>query len=811
MRSTFVKTLCTLGLLAGATVGQADTVLVQNRQPVARIYHAPLTQEPNPTIRDFTRNMDMPEKGQALLATAIHDLRYHLEQMSGATLELIAIEDPAAIEPPALVIGAPAAALGAEPTAHPEAPEAFRVLTANGNVLIAGHGEYADFGTSHGIYELLYRLGCDWVFPGVEGEVIPRRDTVTVPDLDIQSAPSFTQRHAWYGGMQRDGEAQLEFFQWKQRVKMQQRSILIDSFGTGGHGNTARFHRFHDELDQCIPPAETEIVQEVLEEIRQQFADNDWPNDKVVCIRGYGPGDGGALRRPFTDRMAIDAGRPDGTDLIILFFNTILEELEDEFPNLHLTYLVYSWHSDYPKKYRPHPRIAVEVADLNFSRLQGIGCMSSRQRHYFRNIIDMWGRLHEEQGNILHRYYYGYNVANGYLPISMIKIYGEGIPYEYDLGFTGMRFNLYDNWEVSGANNYVAARLSWDHTQDWRDLLREFCEKSYGAAAGAMERYFLAVAERQSTSGIETGSFFAYPLVYDDAFLDEMDAMLAEAYRRADTDLERTRVAYMQIQPQRLRMYLDMFEAMCDYDFAQAQTLYATMQEKHAADMERNRQFASRMGATFLRIFHERAINEAVAFSSDPYRIVYRIPERLKTSLDRKVMGGLQGYYRREINDDHHFVTSTYRSTWDAQGFAGYRKGAVWYRIPIHLGPETASWWQRLLRREPEAVETDEEQGIGLFIGGGEGMVSVYCNDQFVGRGRASLARSLVFDLTDFIDPDGDNLLALQFDRVGNDELGTGGMIRPSFLFSGPRIDMEDMDQHRPFRILPGGIYEYID
>ncbi len=107
--------------------------------------------------------------------------------------------------------------------------------------------------------------------------------------------------------------------------------------------------------------------------------------------------------------------------------------------------------------------------------------------------------------------------------------------------------------------------------------------------------------------------------------------------------------------------------------------------------------------------------------------------------------------------------------------------------------------------------DTDGNPALGLFIGGGVGMVSVFCNDQFVARGRASLARPLVIDLSGFSEDGANNLLALQFDRVGNDELGTGGLTRPSFLFTGPRVAMEDQEQNRPFRILPGGIYEYID
>ncbi len=796
-------------------VAPASVELVRDGQPVARLYHAPISGEPLPRafedagsyIRDYTR-VPIPELNEMTLATAIDDLQYHLQQMSGVTLDIVETDDPATVTAPAIVIGSLAAAMGTAPTEFPDDAEAFRIRTHDGMVLIAGQGEYSEIGASHGIYTLLYQLGCDWVFPGLEGEIIPRQTTWVVERQDKQSAPSFNPRHAWYGGMQRDREAQFEFFRWLLRMRMHANRVMIDDAMTvGGHGSTARFQNFRKDIEEGLenPPS----VQEAIDSIRQRFEDNGWPNDKRVCIP-MGPGDGFRDGMEYTDRKAIDSGRPDGTDLIVRFFNTILEQTEDEFPNLHIGFYLYSWHADYPKIHKPHPRVAIEVADLNFSRLHGISCPGSKQRAYFRHVMDLWGQLHEEQGNVIYRYYYGYNVANGYLPISKLHIWGDGIPYSHSIGASGIRFNLYDNWEVAGANNYVGARMAWDHTLQWREILREFCEKAYGNAAAEMERYFLAMADRQRDAGREAGSFFAYRLMHDYDFLDAMDAILARAHRLAETDIAETRVEYAMIQPRRLRMYLNMHNKMGAFDFRGAHAEFERMLETHAADEERNRQFASAMGAQFLTIFHERILDGAVNYSTEPYRILYRIPERLTTALDRKVVGDQMRFYGRDINDSLYIKTSTYNATWDAQGFDGYRKGAVWYRIPFRLETETVSWWRRIFRGGPEPAATDEEQGIGLFIGGGEGIVNVWCNEQFVTRGRASLARPMLVDLTDFIDEAGENLLALQFNRVGNDELGTGGLTHPSFLFAGPRVAMEDVDQ-RPFRVIPGGIYEYTD
>jgi hypothetical protein len=86
------------------------------------------------------------------------------------------------------VLGELAQKLGATPQYDTTMKESFRLLTREGCVLIGGESIY---GVSHGVYELLRLLGCDWIFPGKEGEIIPRRETVVVVPLDLAKKPAF--------------------------------------------------------------------------------------------------------------------------------------------------------------------------------------------------------------------------------------------------------------------------------------------------------------------------------------------------------------------------------------------------------------------------------------------------------------------------------------------------------------------------------------------------------------------------------------------------------------------------------------------
>lgn len=95
---------------------------------------------------------------------------------------------------------------------------------------------------------------------------------------------------------------------------------------------------------------------------------------------------------------------------------------------------------------------------------------------------------------------------------------------------------------------------------------------------------------------------------------------------------------------------------------------------------------------------------------------------------------------------------------------------------------------------------------IGLFIGGVEDEARVWINGQVVGSSGQSFSTPFVFDLTEGINYGGDNVVAIEVVRnSGANEIGLGGILRPSFFFTGPRLETKAPKPLELRRVLPGG------
>src|SRR5688572_28764662 len=96
----------------------ADVPLLSDGKPMAKIYVSPL-----PVVD--------PQKPQpeTSLQDAVRELNYHLQKMSGASLEVVQIEDAAQVKGPAIVLGSLPVKLGATPQKKSESLEGYRLLT----------------------------------------------------------------------------------------------------------------------------------------------------------------------------------------------------------------------------------------------------------------------------------------------------------------------------------------------------------------------------------------------------------------------------------------------------------------------------------------------------------------------------------------------------------------------------------------------------------------------------------------------------------------------------------------------------------
>ena len=782
-------------LIALAAVNANAAVLIKDGKPQATIYvNVPISDQGVPFNERVADKLTEAELAAQTMRTAVDDLNYHFKKMSNTVLPVKYNAKPSG---PAIVL-----------EFRKGEKEEYFIESSKDKIVISGA---TGFAVAHGIYEMLSRLGCDWVFTGVAGEVIPKMATVDTGIYTASSKPDFAVRCPFYtqNWKVHNKKNRMDYHLWKLRNKMQITTFSHPLVMIGGHvfSDITRIYRkkFKENPDMYAlvknldgtytrrgPQIETTDprVLAILEDyIRNMFKKNKWPKDKKVCI-GVGPADGNAFSQSIESRMAssgkIDptTGNPEVTELLILMCNTLLEKLEKEFPNLHLGYFLYNSHTDYPEKYKPHPKIVLVIADISFSRVHSTLDPRSKTRRYYKSILEKW----KTAPNPKFVRGYNWNLAESVMPFSKIRIWADELPYYKSIGVLGVYTESNKGASNLGPHNYAEAQLLWNSKLTWQEILKKYCKGAFGKAAAPMEKYYIMQSERQGAAGMEAGSFHAVSLIYDRAFVDKARGYFAEAKKLADTDKDRLRVQIAELSLNALDDFLSFKTAFNNFEFAKAKKYFDKVRKELLAATANGEGYISTGGAGYLRKLQQDAVEAAVKYSSAPYKIVYKIPNKLKTMFDQFNAGGMMGYYAPEINDQHFIETQTFKSTWDAQGLLGYRSGSAWYRIPFpKLDTKTA----------------------GLLVGGVDNIVRVWCNGKYIGMGRG-FGRPFTFDLTGLLNENGDNLLVIQAQRRGNSEIGTGGIIYPCFIFTGPQLKKSAPDGKQKFRILPGGIVQEI-
>ena len=684
--------------------------------------------------------------------------------------------------------------------------QAFRLKISGGDAWISGHTADA---VSYGIYELLERMGCDWVAPGEIGEVVPENPDPRPADCDVEEAPSFTVRCPWLSGSKtKFKKERAEYDVWKARKKLHADRYEHPLVMYGGHvwdvivrRNKAEFEA-NPEMYALVrkpdgsfvrrgPQVETTHprVMELFEKyIRDEFKRNKWPKDKTVCL-SVGPADGGGFSQS-RETQAIASGRRiplsggvDGTDVLVHLCNTLLKRMEGEFPNLHLGFYLYSWHAEFPVRYKPDPRVVIVIADISYSRLHST-LEPVPTRRYYRGIMEKWAKT----DNVKFFRGYNWNLAENFLPYSKVKMWGDDLPLYHRMNVKGVYNESTLGWATLGPSNYVEAELLWNVDADPYAALAKFCRAAFGDGAPFLEKYYRDLTRRQSEAKVEAGSFHSFHLVYDQEFVRDGQALFGRAMEAAKRPEEKSRIAHMRFPLDQLGEFLRLRELQFAFRFAEAEKLLGDILAARRAAFEEGGGWVAGGAVRMVKRFFEESIVESAKYSQSPYRIVAKLPDVLATAFDPWNSGVEMGYHDPAINDSRWGTTRTFSIPWSSQGLSGGLSGSVWYRMRL-AG----------LGKNP----------VGLLVGGCDSLVRVYLNGGYVGEGRG-FAKPMAFDLTDFVKPGDENLLAIQVQRGGGGDIGTGGLMYPSFVFSGPRLAERAPKIDDSIRLLPGGAIEKV-
>ena len=535
------------------------------------------------------------------------------------------------------------------------------------------------------------------------------------------------------------------------------------------------------------------VIELMAQDIKDAFEKNKWPHDKAVGFP-IGPADGLGYSQSVEAQLAgsgrIDpiVGEPDQTDMLVLLANNIFEKLGTEYPNVYLGNYSYSVHADYPQRYRPNRNYVQIFAPINFSRFHSILDPHSKTQAYYKGVVEEWGAQAAEFGNPLIYRGYNWNLAENMLPYTKLEIWGEELPFYHKMGVLGLNVEATKAWGINGPSDWLFMKLAWNTNQDWKKLLHEYCEKSFGAGAAAMEKYFLRQVETQKNAGQEAGSYWAIPMIYDANFAKSARADMKAATDLAQTPEQKTRISYFADNITALELYLKYFEDTKQFDFPAAKADYDAMLAQWQKSYDENSDVVAKEVPQYMTRFLQSFVDEGLKYSTGDYKMVNAIPDELKTVFDPNSVGHEMRYQGTQINDANFIKTKTFSSTWDAQGLAGLRSGAVWYRHHFTLPAD--------LKGKP----------ISLFIGGVEDEARVWINGQSIGTSGQGFSKPFVFDLTDGINYGGDNVLAIEVVRnSAANEIGLGGILRPSFLFTGPRLENKAPKPLELRRVLPGG------
>ncbi len=389
-------------------------------------------------------------------------------------------------------------------------PHGFLIRTLPNRLVIAGRTAR---GTLYGVYALLESFGCRWILPGPFGEMIPRHETLQVA-LDLTENPSHPLHRYWWG-TRGVGE---DFARWTLRNKGSYVRALGQSGVKQGHSSKQPMlweaRRRGEEqlpdayyaLQQGKPSrAFAHMANPAVWELHNDYYREMFYNSPLDDYWSIGAEDG-MINDERPEVQALDSKEWDWTtgthvvtDRILFFHRRYLDAVREEHPDRKFGMLVYANNRMPPRIETVHPAMALVHAPLGISPLHHVRDPKSKTNREYSRRLPIW--LEQARTVGAESYYYDYFPV-GYQWCNFIispqwQIIGRNYPWFHEMGLDGHTTQGFDDWGMMGLTAWVAIRLYWDVTQDYNDLVADYCRIRFGErAAAAMHAYYRVFEHR---------------------------------------------------------------------------------------------------------------------------------------------------------------------------------------------------------------------------------------------------------------------------------------------------------------------------
>ena len=670
--------------------------------------------------------------------------------------------------------------------------EGFLIKTVGNDLVIAGNEDWHYRGTVFGVYDLLERLGCRWFFPGVYEEVVPEMGTITISPLDIEEKPSFRMRNIWYSGwMPVSNEDGVALRKWYDCNKAQSLHINLPSDGSiirlAPPEQYFEEHRAIYAIDEngersremlCL--SEPESIRIAVKTITDAFR-----NDPNMFTFGFAPPDGQPMchcercQKRLHGITAKHLGsRPSLSDTWFHFVNEIAKAVKQEFPDRWLMTNGYANRVYLPEGVADFSsNIGVQLAMLQSCTLHRIGHPRCWQRQDYDAILKQW--TSPDRPVIIYDYDPGVGLEN--IPFPTLHNLKHDMPLFKQREIWGFWTEGQNTWMRTHLNYYIRAKLMWNVDKDVDALVRDYCEKFYGAASESIEHYIWSMEEAFEKTNVHAywrgSDEIPWRLIFTDKLVETLQGYLNQATQLADTEPYRLHVRMLQTAHEHMVAFLKMQAAADEGSYRSALSWVGKVKaardraaEIDAALLPNTPDWVARSCATSLE--GQQDIYQYLANRADGKlgELAVMLPEVWKFKTDFFDDGLIRQWYLPDYGEPWAEIKSTYY--WENQGYQddvghGY-VGFAWYKTEFDV---------------PKSVEN---RPLKLTFGGVyHREIWMWLNGLLIFHsGNESSQRPFDVEVTGHIQPGQTNHIALRIRSQEMSNRAQGGVYRRVFLFT---------------------------
>jgi len=750
----------------------ADFLLVEAPKTNVKIYISEglLTTKEDKGKNVLPKDVSL-ENDRQLLIESIQDFLYYLEAISGVKVPYSdgPVDENDGLLP--VYIGDRAIEVFGPPEAKMLGGQGWRLVVTGKNIGIMGE---SSIGTSYAIYEVLHRLGCRWFMPSEMGECIPESTRLTLPHVDISSAPATLYRDIWYGdadfrrrnrqgGVKLENRHALEFF-----ISDEQREQHPDWRAIVG--GKPHFH----SLKWTNPEVQKAIAKSIIVKLDE---------DPKASI-SIAPRDGMAWDESVDTEF--DAGdfdetnnRISKTDRLIYSCNAIAEMVCERYPNLLLGLSVYADYTRPPVREKIHPNIIPVIAPITYNRHRPMTAEGHPAGKSLLNLVESWG----SRVNQLGYYAYAYNLGEVTAPFPMIQKWSTDLPIILENHGKFWMPETMANFEYAMPAIYLGMRLSWKSDEDPGEIISEMMGLFYGSAGDAMAQYYAHIDSAWTGSGEYAGDAWGYVKIFTPEITLKARKLMDAAKMSCKTHRERERVRIADECLQQLELFMKMRWDLLDGRVAQleADSERWCANAIFLSELYQKQYCFSKYGTRPEKCFSFLYFNmlrkktyQGISQISKNFEIMTSPPLRTwHYRQDPKDEGVQSGWFNPNFEYAAWKTTDTGTETWSSLGLYSYF-GLMWYR------------------KEHFIPEIEPGKKIYLWLSATDGSARVFVNGQLIhyvdDEGKqfeefTSYAQPASFEITKAVRYGEKNEIAILCRRDFLNELGTGGLLGPVFLY----------------------------